>query len=370
MNMPNSKLIISKAFLRGGFFLLLLMGLVSCKEEPAQSTSPKSESEFYRAADLSAWPKISQANLDFYNSDSLSVDFLSILQNQGLNTVRLRIWHSPENNHHSLAQVDSFAQVLRSRGLKIWLCLHLSDTWADPGHQEIPQAWEALTYAELKDSLYAYVYKINQKIKPEILQIGNEVNPGFLLPFGDRYQAPSQFKSLLDTAILAARSAYADAEIMLHYAGIDAEAQAFFENLASTDFDIIGLSYYPIWHGKSLTALKNRFLALGLSNSQKLMVAETAYPFTLAWNDWTNNIVGSEDQLIPGYPASPEGQKRFFTEVRSIVSNVPNGIGFAYWGGELIAWKGPQANDASPFENQALFNFNNVALPVQEVFQP
>lgn len=358
------------AFLRGGLFLLLLMGLGSCEEDSSASPGPKPSAEFYRAADLSDWPEISRANLQFYDKDSLPADFLDILQKNGLNTVRLRIWHRPENQHHSLAEVDSFVRELKSRGLKIWLCVHLSDTWADPAHQKLPQAWEALSYADLKDSLYRYIYQINQKIKPEILQIGNEINPGFLLPFGDRFQAPSQFRSLIDTAILAARNAYPASEIMLHYAGIDAGAQSFFENLASADFDIIGLSYYPLWHGKSLTALKNRFIALGQSNSQKLMVAETAYPFTLAWNDWTHNIVGSEDQLIPGYSASPEGQFRFLREVRSIVSNVPNGIGFGYWGGELIAWKGPEATDASPFENQALFNFNRKALAVQAVFNP
>ncbi len=99
------------------------------------------------------------------------------------------------------------------------------------------------------------------------------------------------------------------------------------------------------------------------------MIAETAYPFTLTWNDFTNNIVGKEDQLIlPEYPATKEGQA---TYIRKIIRSVKEikGLGVCYWGAELIAWKGPKAVDGSPWENQALFDFDNHALPVLEVFK-
>lgn len=360
-----------KAFLRGGLLYLglgLLLG--ACKDQKAERPPAQHEKPFYRAADLSALPKIQATNLSFYDADSAEGDFLDILQAQGLNLVRLRLWVKPENQHHSLAQVDSFSQALKARGLKVWLCLHLSDTWADPGHQQRPQEWLGLNRDELHDSLYRYVERVNQRIKPEILQIGNEINPGFLLPLGDRHSRPQDFISLLDTAIRAARSSYPAAQIMMHYAGIDEGAQNFFQQIKNLDFDIIGLSYYPIWHGKSLVALKNRFLALSRDFEQDIMLAETAYPFSLGWNDWTNNIIGSEDQIIPSYPASAEGQKRYLAEIRDIIENTKRGRGFGYWGGELVAWKGPQGENASPFENQALFNFNQVALPVQEVFNP
>ncbi|MGB0978794.1 MAG: glycosyl hydrolase 53 family protein, partial [Croceimicrobium sp.] len=233
-----------------------------------------------------------------------------------------------------------------------------------------PAAWNNLSLSTLQDSLYHYVYRVSRLLKPDIIQIGNEINAGFLWPYGDRWQQPASFKTLLDTAILAARAAHSSGEIMLHYAGINQGALDFFEDLAEFDFDIIGLSYYPIWHGKSLLELENTLDALSAKYRQSLMIAETAYPFTLDWNDWTNNIVGLEDQLIPGFPASPAGQANFIKEIRRIVEANPKGLGFGYWGGELVAWKGAQASDASPFENQALFNFNNRALPVQSVFNP
>ena len=46
-----------------------------------------------------------------------------------------------------------------------------------------------------------------------------------------------------------------------------------------------------------------------------------------------------------------------------------NGIGFCYWGTELIAWKGNQSTDASTWENQAMFDFENKALPVLREFK-
>ena len=106
------------------------------------------------------------------------------------------------------------------------------------------------------------------------------------------------------------------------------------------------------------------------SYNKQIVIAETAYPFTLEWNDWTNNIVGSDDQLIlPEYPATDEGQRKFIMDLKTITQELEKGIGFCYWGAELIAWKGDQSTDASPWENQALFNFDNEALPVLSVFQ-
>lgn len=365
-NLKKNKL--SQAFLWGGFFMGLML---SCSEEPSGPPAPmEPEAAFIRGADLSAYPKIARANLQFFDQDSTPGDFLGILQNAGLNYVRLKLWVHPDWTEATLSEVDSFASALHQRGLKVWLTLHLSDTWADPGNQEPPRAWANSSFNDIKDSLYLYVKQVSERIKPEIIQIGNEINPGFLLPFGDRFNAPANYRSLLDTAILACRTASPATEIMIHYAGINQGALDFYNELNDLDFDLIGISYYPWWHGKSITALKNTLLALGQQHEQGLVVAETAYPWTLDWYDWTHNLVGLESQLVSGYPATPAGQKAFIEAVRNTVESVPQGRGFAYWGGELVPWKGPEGQDASVFENLALYNFNLVALPVQEAFQP
>ena len=135
------------------------------------------------------------------------------------------------------------------------------------------------------------------------------------------------------------------------------------------DYDMIGLSFYPVWHGKSLSALRDTMEKLGARCRKAVLIAETAYPFTLGWNDQTHNVVGLEEQLIlPDYPATPEGQHRFIRQIIDMAGDVPEGAGMCYWGAELIAWKGYQSAEGSPWENQAVFDFNNKALPVLRAF--
>ena len=98
------------------------------------------------------------------------------------------------------------------------------------------------------------------------------------------------------------------------------------------------------------------------------MIAETAYPFTLGWNDWTNNIVGLQNQLIPGFEATHDGQKNYVLNIKSWSKQSSSCIGFCYWGGEWISFRGAQATDGSSWENQALWDFNNNALPVIGAF--
>ena len=43
---------------------------------------------------------------------------------------------------------------------------------------------------------------------------------------------------------------------MLHNAGVD-NAAFFFGNVSSLDYDIVALSYYPIWHGKDLAVVQS-----------------------------------------------------------------------------------------------------------------
>ena len=154
---------------------------------------------------------------------------------------------------------------------------------------------------------------------------------------------------------------------MLHYAGITG-SDWFFNKVHNIDYDYIGLSYYPVFHGKDLNLLQSTINTLAQVHNKKVLIAETAYPFTLNWNDWTNNIVGLSTQLIPAYPATNDGQKNFLLAIRVMLESSPNGIGFSYWGGEWVAFRGTQATNGSTFENQTLWDFNFNALPVMNAF--
>jgi len=351
-----------------GFLALIIC--YGCSENDVNQTSNENiESEFISAVDISSYPQIEPSNPIFKDNNGITVSFLEFLKSNGINTIRIRQWVNPIDQHSSFEEVKSFTETLKSMGFKIYLSLHYSDTWADPGSQITPLEWQNVSYSALKAIVYDYTKMIVEQIDPDIIQIGNEINNGFLHPEGNRYSEPSQFLELLNEGIRAVRDhASGQTKIMLHFAGHE-ESNVFFDFVDGLDYDIIGISFYPIWHGKSISELEQNLIQLRTLYDKEIMIAETAYPFTLGWNDWTNNIVGLENQLIlPEFPATPQGQKNFVQQLKIMMTNLDGGIGLSYWGAELIAWNGPESSEGSPWENQALFDFNNQALPVIEVF--
>ena len=350
--------------------IIIFLSFIACKKEDLDVHFEKSENlPFISAVDISRFPEIAISSPIFYDLEGNQNDMLTILKDNGVNTIRLKLWVDPSDEHAGFNEVKQFSKTLKANGFQVWLTLHYSDTWADPGHQELPNQWEGINFTKLKDSVYNYTEKIMVELQPDFIQIGNEINTGFLHPFGHISNNFQQFAELLRTAILAVRTISSETDIILHFAGIE-DSDWFFDLVKIVDYDIIGLSYYPIWHGKSLNNLKAKMQYLSDAYQKKIIIAETAYPFTLDWNDWTNNIVGTDDQLIlPEFPATPEGQRKFVHEIKILTKEVENGIGFSYWGAELIAWKGNKSKNASPWENQALFDFDNKALPVVREFK-
>lgn len=350
--------------------LALLFGLFlacSSDDKQPQDEDPIITDDFIRAADVSFLPEAESAGA-IYRVNGVPQNALITLKNAGCNMVRIRVWHTPSNIHSSLTEAKILAQRVKQQGMKVWLTVHYSDTWADPGAQAKPAAWNGLTYAELKSAMVDYTAQLLQEIQPDLIQIGNEINVGLLFPEGHLTQNEAQCIELLQAASQVVRQNRPQTKIMIHFAGINA-SDWFFNKMTSVDYDYIGLSYYPIWHGKNLQTLSNTITQLGSTYNKKVIIAETAYPFTLGWNDWTNNIVGLEEQLVPGYPATPEGQKNFLQEIKNIISTNPHGLGFAYWAPEWISFRGNQATNGSTWENQALWDFDNNVLPAMEVFK-
>lgn len=348
--------------------LFALLFFVSCNKEEPETPLETETKTLVSSVDLSALPQIETTNAVFYNTDGQPEDVLTTLKKQGVNTIRLRLWYNPENIHSSFAEVKTFSGKIKSKGFKVWLTVHYSDTWADPGNQKTPDAWQGKTYDAVKDSVYSYTAKIVAEINPDYIQIGNEINAGILFPYGKISENEPQFRELISTGIQAVRDNSNKTKVIIHFAGING-SNWFFNKIKDLDFEIIGLSYYPNWHGKNLGTFESTLSGLSQTYNKDIVIAETAYPFTLNWNDWTNNIVGLDEHLIlPDYPATPQGQKDFIAKLKEIVLANKTGIGFCYWGGELIAFNGQEATDGSPWENQALYDFDNKALPVMEEF--
>jgi len=346
------------------FFVLALLLCYTCSKD---TIAIPEEDNTIRSLDLSFLPKLETLNIVFFDASNQKKDLLSIAKDQGVNVIRLRVWKDPTDVNSSLEEVKVFSEKIKSKGLKVWLSVHYSDTWADPGHQTTPASWENISFEALKDSVYAYTRKIMTEIEPDYIQIGNEINNGLLYPYGMIASNENQFVELVAKGVQAVRGTNDNSKIIIHYAGIDGSVN-FYNKLSNIDYDIIGISYYPIWHGKNLIQLEESLSLLKERFTKEVVIAETAYPFTLEWNDWTNNIVGLEEQLIlPEFPATPQGQKDFLLNMRQLTQDA-NALGICYWGAEWVAFDGPQSSTGSPWENQALFDFNHKVLPAIEAF--
>jgi arabinogalactan endo-1,4-beta-galactosidase len=369
----------------GGVVLLagsLLLG--ACKENapetlPDPAPTPAAGT-FYRGADLSFSPEI-EATSTRFTDQGRSGTPLALLQQRGLNLVRLRLWHTPPSGRSHLAEVAAYARRAKQAGLAVLLDLHYSDSWADPGQQATPRSWQNLPATVLQDSVYQYTRRVlrvlaDQQATPDLVQVGNEINGGMLWPQG-RIQLPADYPalaSLLRRGLQAVTDADPQRRIrtVVHFAG-PGGANYFFEQLARQNvaYDVQALSYYPQFHGRSLVTLSQQLTALVNRYQKDLLLVETAYPFTLGWNDYTHNSVGQADQLIPGYDATPAGQQAYLLALRRLIKDLPDGhgLGFCYWAPDWVAFKGPTATDGSAAENQALFDFANAGLPALEAFR-
>ena len=367
--------------MRIAFVFFLSIIIVSCKKpsgKPGTPVIPPVEPPvpylFIRGLDLSFTPETKENTVAFRENGTIK-DILQIAKDKGINAIRLRLWNNPVTQHSSLTEVADFAKQIKAAGLKFWLDFHYSDTWADPGAQSKPAAWNSVDIIALKDSIYNFTkntlsYLAANNALPDYVETGNEINSGFLWNDGKVTSITdvnwANFIDLLKQGIKATRETNTSIKIIIHIAGYD-YAQQFFDKLKSfnTDYDIIGLSYYPWWHGKDLSALQQTVKSIAINFQKPVLIAETAYPFTFQYNDYTNNIVGSSDQLISNYPSTIQGQAQYLSALISSIKSVADKdqFGVCYWAPDWVAFKGATATDGSPWENLTLFDFQNNALP-------
>lgn len=318
--------------------------------------------------DISSQVLIGKTNTVFYDSFGKAVSLLDFYKNNGVNTIRLRTWVG-ENNEYNLKEIAQFSNQVKTAGFLSWIDMHYSETWADPGNQAIPQNWKNLPLKTLIDSMVEYTKQVCEITKPDIIQVGNEINNGMVWPVGTIGDTSAFFK-ILRACTKQCRISAPNARILLHYAGVN-NALAFFWWMRDhqVDYDIAGVSYYPKWHGHSLDSVFSVLGDIQFYLRKQPIIAETSYPFTLGWNDYTNNVMGSNADLLPGYPASPEGQYSFMRELVQRSRKLPFASGVCYWESNWVAYLGKTATNGSPWENQAWFDFSNKALPVNWIFK-
>jgi arabinogalactan endo-1,4-beta-galactosidase len=360
-----------------GMILIFSMFLPSCSKDKGGKTESGrvyySTSEFVMGADLS----YVNAILDHggsYKDSSIVEDPYKIFAKYGANVARFRLFYDPEWTAQAYAPTASpmysdFNDVkkgiaaAKTQGMAACLDFHYSDSWADPGKQASPAAWSSLTLTQLHDSLYQYTFKTLTRLKnaglmPEYVQVGNEINPGFLLPAGDRWNNRTDFIYLINSAISAVRAVSANTKVIIHISGPE-NAAYWFDGMTSaglTDYDIIGISYYYMWSSVPLEDLGSYIKSIRTTFGKDVMIMETCYPWTTGYSDNYNNII-NQSLLVSGYPATNQGQYDYLVKLVNEIAE-GGGKGVFYW---EPAWITSQMNDSygvgSSWECNTLFDF-------------
>ena len=312
-----------------------------------------------------------------YRSGGAESDVLDLMVENDLTLVRLRLWHTPAEHWHGFESTLDLAERAVTAGCDIMLDIHYSDTWADPAHQTKPAAWAGVSFEALVDSVYAYTNAAVRRFRDRgvplaYVQVGNEISPGMLWDDGrvggtwDTPQQWAQLCELLSVGAAAVRDSLPSAEspeIVIHVdnGANNGLCRWFYDNLAAggVDYDVIGLSFYPWWHG-TMAELDANMRDLSSRYGRPVMVGEAAYPWTLGWCDNTHNPIGLPEHLHDGYPATPDGQAMYLSDLLALVEAVPGGAGLVYWEPAHVCING---GPGSSWENLALFDFDGNALP-------
>ncbi len=332
-------------------------------------------------ADVSALERIEQAGGVFRDAGQAG-DALAILNAHGSSTFRLRLFVAPNDSE---VQVNDLPYTLRmaarakAAGAKLLLDIHYSDTWADPAHQTTPAAWASLGIDSLERRVESYTDSVVAALRqagalPDVVQIGNEIDCGMLWPLGrvgGSYDTPAQWTQLarlLNAAIRGVHDALGPSDtvrIMLHYGqGANAAGtQWFFDNIAAygVPYDLIGLSYYPFWHG-SMAALRGNLQATALRYGKDIIVAETSYPWRSGY--WEGMVT---DPAGMTWAATPAGQASYLRALIDTVATIAgnHGAGVIWWYPEaiqvpgLFIWGGGSL---------ALFDASGQVLPAASEF--
>lgn len=360
---------------------------------------------FIKGMDVSSLKELEALGAKYYH-DGVEKDLFEILKEYGTNAIRLRLWNDPYSEtkepygagNSDLETTIELGKRALEKGFGLLLDFHYSDFWADPGKQRIPKAWRGMDVPRLEQAVYEYTRETLLKLKeagafPTMVQVGNELTSGLLWPFGKvpEYDNIARF---LNAGIRAVRSVENTLPVMLHLdnGGNNALYRTWFDEFLKRgeDFEVIGLSYYPFWHG-TLQALEDNMRDLAARYKKELIVAEVSMGHTM--EDYA-----SYEQLGSGerkgmatkpelaakieYPMTEQGQSDFMQDFMRRISSVEGARGFFYWepgwlpvpgsgwaNEAALAYIGEKGPGGNEWANQALFDYSGHPLKALETIR-
>ncbi|MGN1067012.1 MAG: glycosyl hydrolase 53 family protein [Candidatus Fimimonas sp.] len=317
--------------------------------------------DFVFGMDASSVLSLEKSGVKYFDFDGNEQDVFKILADNGINTIRVRVWNDPfDSNGNGYGggncNIDTAVEIgkrANAFGMNLMVDFHYSDFWADPSKQMAPKAWSSMNVGEKRKALYQYTQESLQKLKQagvrvSMVQIGNETTKAFCGEDNWRNIA-----NLMKEGCAAVRKVLPNAKIVVHFTNpeeysnyLDYASQL---NKYEVDYDVFASSYYPYWHGtlENLTALLSE---IAETYDKKVMVAETSYAYTAEDTDFFGNTIVDGGGDTKNYPFTIQGQANCVRDVVNAVANATNGIGVCYWEGTWISVGG-----SSWEENSALW---------------
>jgi len=327
--------------------------------------TPALSQSYAIGADVSFLAKCEKDGIVF-KEDGQAKDVLAMLREHRYNWVRLRLFVDPaiaaDKLPNDLPYTLALAKRAKAQGFHLLLDLHYADSWADPGQQPTPEAWKKLKHKQLVEQVFTYTRDTiaafaREGVLPEMVQVGNEITHGMLWPDA---KLPDNWDNLADLlkagvkGVDAGRGAGPKPRIMIHIerSGDYDAAVWFFDNLIShhVPFDVIGLSYYPFWHG-NIDKLRGNLHDLALRYQHPIVVVETAA-------NWTPDPTATKK---PEFPETPAGQEAFLRAVDAAVRAIPHGLG------QGVFWWEPAAENE--LRGRGYFDESGNVLPVIHAFE-
>lgn len=363
--------------------------------------------KYVKGMDLSTMWELEQLGAKYYDNKK-ERDLLDIMRDYDVDTIRLRLWLDPYSEdgkpygagNNDLETTLNIAKKVTRAGLHVLLNFHYSDFWTDPQKQIKPKAWASYNANQLEKAVYEYTVSVIERFKREkinlsMVQVGNEVTNGLLWPEG-KWPNYDNIAKFLNAGIRAVRKVDNEIPIMIHLdqGGNNEVYVKWMDEFLkrAQEFDIIGLSYYPFWHG-TLDALRENMNDLSIRYKKDLIVAEVSMGFTLEDYKEYENLKDHERKgyatkpaVVENlkYPMTKEGQAQFMREILEIIAQVPEGRGkgFFYWEPawlpmpgsgwatkESLAYMKDPGPCGNEWANQALFDYEGNILPAFEVIR-
>lgn len=358
---------------RWRFHLALLLVLAGLAPRPAIAQTSPQPAKFFLGADISALDAPGRGRLPPYQEDGKPSDELTLLEHHGWTAFRLRVFVPPVRNapNNTLEKAIPLAKQIKASGATLILDLHFSDTWADPGRQQIPVAWRGLKIDALAKQWQHYAQTTVRTLKdagamPDIVQIGNEITNGAAWPLaqvrppGAKQSSPPQpyddakqwknLTRLLKAGIKGVKkgAGHTPPRIAIHIdqGGHWTKTEWFFDHLnaAHVHYDIIAQSFYPPWGHGTLDDLRYNMDQCAQRYHKGFIVMETGYE--------PSHVADKSDMM---WPVTPQGRLQYMVDLVNTVQNAPNGLGVLYWAPERDLWNA----DGSP--GPAVFTLDKLA---------